>query len=500
MNPAEYRHTRPLRAHGFRARKVLLACAALAVAALCSGATAFAVPVIGTSFTGSTFGVDSGFIPPDSMGAVGVDHFVELINGRYSVYDKQTGTRVQTSTLDAFWSNAGVSVNNFSFDPRVLYDPASSRWFAAAVDNSHNPNNFLFAVSQSADPTQGWSGFAIDSDTADTRWADFPTLGVDADGVYLAANMFGVTTSFATDVTLLSIPKSDLLSATPTIDNRTTFELAGIAERGFSLQPVVDFGPSDGRAAILAVDDRFSFLLRRSDILGADASGATLSDALGITVLPTSFPPDALQPDGSANLDTGDRRFSSSVFELDDSLWAAHTTRFDGRSAIRWYEIDEPTSTVLQVGTIVDPTLDLFFPSIAANAYGDVVIGASGAGLGPGGFASSYALVGSTLGGVTTFESPLLLQAGVANYEILDGSGRNRWGDYSAVTIDPTDPYSFWTIQEWASGDDVWSTQVTQLTVGPAIPEPGTIVLFGSGLGVWGLRRLRRLTTPSKLL
>jgi hypothetical protein len=34
------------------------------------------------NFTGSSL-FDSGFIPPDTMGAAGPDHFVELLNGRY---------------------------------------------------------------------------------------------------------------------------------------------------------------------------------------------------------------------------------------------------------------------------------------------------------------------------------------------------------------------------------------------------------------------------------
>jgi hypothetical protein len=52
------------------------------------------------------------------------------------------------------------------------------------------PNNFLVAVSKSSDPTKGWKGFAVPSDSGGTRWADLPTLGVNRDGVYVAANMF----------------------------------------------------------------------------------------------------------------------------------------------------------------------------------------------------------------------------------------------------------------------------------------------------------------------
>jgi hypothetical protein len=115
---------------------------------------------IDLSFTGSSL-LSSGFIPPDTMGAAGPDQFVELINGRYSVYRNTDGVRVQTSTLNDFWRDAGVGpTGSFAFDPRVTYDTSSGRWFAASVDNSGGPNNFLVAVSNSSDPTQGWKGCA----------------------------------------------------------------------------------------------------------------------------------------------------------------------------------------------------------------------------------------------------------------------------------------------------------------------------------------------------
>ena len=108
---------------------------------------------------------------------------------------------------------------------------------------------------------------------------------------------------------------------------------------------------------------------------------------------------------------------------------------------------------------------DFFYGSIAVNEFGDVVIGFNGSG--PSQFVSSYAVQGTTVSGITTFGEPLLLQAGVANYAVLQifDSGRNRWGDYSATVVDPTDPFTFWTFQEWVSANNTWATQITQLRV-----------------------------------
>ena len=69
---------------------------------------------------------------------------------------------------------------------------------------------------------------------------------------------------------------------------------------------------------------------------------------------------------------------------------------------------------------------------------------------------------------------------------------RNRWGDYSDTVVDPTDPYTFWTFQEWASAPDIWSTQITEiyLTVSE-IPEPAGMLLALIVMAAGALRRPR---------
>ena len=144
-----------------------------------------------------------------------------------------------------------------------------------------------------------------------------------------------------------------------------------------------------------------------------------------------------------------------------------------------------------QSGVIANPALSFYYGSIAVNQFGNVIIAFSGSG--PSQFVSIYAVEGVTTNGATTFGDPVLLKAGVSDYEVTFGSGRNRWGDYSATMLDPSDPYRFWTIQEWASGTDIWSTQIIELNV---VPEPATVLLFGTAMAGLGLsvrwRRRRR--------
>jgi hypothetical protein len=460
------------------------------------------------NFQGSTFD-QSRFLPPDTMGAVGTNHYVELINGRYAVYNKTgngigtVGTTLFASNLDAFWTNAGVTgFTSTTFDPRVVFDSHSKRWFAASVDRPTNvsptgdrtiANNFLLAVSKTDNPLDGWTGFKFAGDP--TRFTDFPTLGLNRDGVFLGSNNFGRASAF--DTSIVSIPKADLLLATPTIANRQQFNNLPFATYAATPQPVIDFG-SGGKGIVIS---NFTGSLaspqnsiRRTDINNpASGPSATLSGPAVIPVQAYSIPPDSFQPNGTRTLDTGDNRFGSPLYKVGNSIWLAHAVESGGRSAVRWYELDATTNAIKQTGTIGDANHDYFYPSIAANEFGNVVIGFSRAGQTE--FASSYAIAGITVNGVTTFDTtPTLLKAGLDNYSRLDGIGRNRWGDYSATMVDPNDPFSFWTIQEFAltsasSGAGRWATNISQLQVTP-IPTPALLPgLLGLGVSTWRKRR-----------
>jgi len=432
------------------------------------------VVTIGLNFQGSELFVDSNFIPPDTMGAVGPDHIVEMINGRFSVYSKTNGTTVFTRSLVGFWTSVvGVSIpsGDNTFDPRIVFDPASGRWFATSIDRGDTTgNNIYLARSDTGNPTGDWDGIRFAADTVfPGEFHDYDTLAVDADGLYICTNDFGD----GGNESCYSIPKSDLLLTTPSIARLTRFEASppDLPNVTGSLQPALDFGPSDGRAALLGVS--FGGRLIRGDILGAGGAGASLGTIKSISGAPfTSEAPPARQPHPfGRTLENVSPRIVANVFEQGDSLWAVHAVLGgSGSSAVRWYEINEVTNSVLQTGLIQNANEDYHEPSIAVNEFGNVVIGytCSGPSLAP----SACVSAGETVGGVTTFESPLRLQLGAGHYFQDFGSGRNRWGDYSATVIDPADSCSFWTFQEFVavgagSVVDVggsWGIQVTELT------------------------------------
>ena len=128
---------------------------AAALVALHSSCMAAGVS-LGLNFSASDSTLaNSGYIPPDTMGAVGPNHIMVLLNGRASIYNKSTGSLVGSGkSLNQFWTDAGTTPSGpFAFDPRVIYDQDSGAWFAVSVDNARGTNNFLLSVPATSHPS-----------------------------------------------------------------------------------------------------------------------------------------------------------------------------------------------------------------------------------------------------------------------------------------------------------------------------------------------------------
>ena len=97
------------------------------------------------------------------------------------------------------------------------------------------------------------------------------------------------------------------------------------------------------------------------------------------------------------------------------------------------------------------------------------------------------------MGAVTTFGSDIALQPGLVNNYHVQGTANERWGDYSAVSLDPSDDLSFWVANEYALSSNRWAVNIAQLQFA-SVPEPITMSLMGiagvvTGLGWYRYRR-----------
>jgi len=429
---------------------------------------------LGQNATTATAGVDSFFTPPDAGLGVSTNHVVEFINGRFSVFNKSL-TRLQTLTDSNFWFRAGITVPagwGFS-DPRIYFDTGSQRWFASQVDvdDANDANRFLLAISATADPTGNWHGVAFLADPVNGYWADFPTFGIDANGVYLSGDMFD-SSGNPIGPTLVSIPKSDLLLATPSSAGRTSFGVLNYSSYGSILQPAATIGAATSAESVLAVGDLGFDYMPHSNLVGvaiqnaASEGAATLGSPKTISIPAYSIPINPLQLGGlTDNIDDGDARISAMVYRVGDVIYATHGTQMDDRAAIQWFRINAPTLNLIDTGVITDPVLDLFYPSIAANGNGTVALAFNASSATNS--VSSYAVLGEPINGTLRFGNLMLLKAGVAAYRTNEMD--SRWGDYSAVSVDPAKPTHFWALTMYPSSKTAWSTQITELIAAPLV-------------------------------
>ncbi len=399
-------------------------------------------PNVAQEFIGPKFG-DAGanLVPPDTCGAVGPTHFVSATNANLSAFVKSTGVRVLNVSLGTFWAAGGLG------DPRVAYDPHHGRWVAIASNFS---NRVYLAYSLTSDPTGTWfkTSVLVNQGADAGKWPDYPTLGVDANGVYFAAYMVGGSNQMS----IFAVDKAPLLAGTPSLGTVTAWRL--LPWEG-AIQPCVTHGSSGGE---YLVSRRSSLLLRLRQITGP-LTAPTLVETGSVSVPSHSSAPDAPQQGTTATLDTIDYRPMNSVYR-NGSVWTAHCINVSGRAGVRWYDLDPIGVTAAQVGTISDPVLHYYMPGISVNSSDEMVIGFSGS--------STSSFVGAYLTGRKPTDPPnetappILFKAGEAPYTQLSSAGVNRWGDYSLTSVDPVGDQDFWTIQEYARVGNTWVTRIAR--------------------------------------
>ena len=455
-------------------------------------------PTVGVNFAGSNFTQGPGLVPPDMALAVGPSQIVQIVNGGFQVFDKSGASLTGSMTDTQFWNNAGISSSTTNlgiFDPRVAYDPGSHRFFAIEDVSGTDPgtggnlpnNKVMLAVSNSSNPADGWKALSFTAGTGfASGFADFDTLGVSKNGVFIGTNNFD-NNSAAQTISMFSIPKLDLLASSPTLSNMTSFIGLDPNTNGLVPQLALDTGGAHGAVLTIGPNLHEASLLT---ISGAQGPGATLSAPVYVTGLTdgTVVPP--VQSDGSVITTNIDNRFSQATFVEGNLMYAANSVSPDGvHDLIHWMILNLDTDTLLTQGTISDPNFDYTYPSIAANAAGGFMIGFNRSGNSPDGNPSAYDVECHYDGTNAVCASPLLLAAGQS--VTFDA----RWGDYSATAIDPTNPDIFWTSLEITDPNNNWTTQITELT---AAPEPGTIALAGLGLAVGsGILAFRRGFCPA---
>lgn len=410
--------------------------------------------------------------PPDTNGDVGKDYYIQTINSSVGIYRKSDGVRVAAFTLDTFMSQGHFGnvcdTDNFG-DPVVLYDSFEDRWivtdFAFQLDNSGNVRNppgafECFAASKTGDPVNGgWNFYSIEFEGG---LGDYPKLGVWPDGIYMAVNMFDYSASGSfQNVRAYAVNKAQMYAGAPEVQS-LAFDLPPAEFTALPANAKLQTGtPPAGRPNIFAVVWQFTNAISFYEF-HADWIRTALSTLTGpfTATAPAAWanPPDTVPSQSGNNLDTLAVRLMAqnqySNIGGVESLWNSHTVQGSSatQAAVRYYQVNVTNgsiaSTTTQAATHNPDTMNRFMPSVAVDRAGDMAIGysTSSSTSFP---AIKYAgrLAGDVLNAIAQTETTLINGTGTQTGNC-GGSACERWGDYSAMSLDP-DGCTFWYTSEY---------------------------------------------------
>ncbi len=460
-----------------------------------------AVAESGLNFDGIGY---TGVMPPDTIGDVGPSNYIQMVNSdagaQFVIYDK-SGTLLSGPTeLSNLWASAGQSGSPCATagwgDPIVMYDHLADRWFLSqfALPNGDFPPYYLaIAVSQTSNPQGAYHVYCFEVNTA---FPDYPKYAVWPDAYYLATNEEDANP----DVGAWAFDRDKML-----LGQAATFQKFTV-QRNFMLPCDLDgsttpptgapnyfytmmddtYWPSQGFPGV----DRLEIWEFHVD--WDTPANSSFTHTLNITNTPFNYDVGGSswnvipQPGTSQKVDAIGEwpmwRLQYRNFGTHETLVGNFTVNVGGtlRAGIRWFELRKSAGGIWgihQEGTYSPDNNHRWMGSVAMDGYGSIALGYS---VSSGSVYPSirYAVrlasdPNGTLGDETN------LYAGTASQ-----THGNRWGDYSAMTVDPADDITFWYTPEYIGADHDWRTRIGTFVV---VPEP-----FVGVMGLMGLIGLMR--------
>lgn len=427
--------------------------------------------------------------PPDTTGAIGPKSFVQLVNGRAGIFNRTTGVVIGSGTLDQL---AGVAASVDSFDPQVIWDPTTNRFYYTMDSIFSSTNNRLsFGFSKSDNPsnvTTDWCHYTLGFGA---KFPDFPKLGDSRFFTIIGVNSFNPG-FVGSDLIAISKPPAGITcpaARTFKIGKKLSLVDSGGVNKVFTPVPANQIDTSAtgfvvARNGALPSTKLWFFNVTRNATTGFPVFGL----ARGVTVASYEIPPDATQPTFTQVLDTSDTRNTQAVQAVDTrlgkfSFWTQHTIAKGTLSAVRWYEIDPVPATpvVLRSANISNSTSFFFNAAISPDRRAEGANRAFGTS-----FVIEYNVSGklsdiyprivagsSVNGGALSLR---LVKNGVGPYrDFTCQAARStcRWGDYSAATPDPKPTIVgrgvVWSTNQFSGvvdpppGDVNWRTQIFAL-------------------------------------
>jgi hypothetical protein len=438
-------------------------------------------------------------VPPDTEGDVGPNDYVQWVNLSLAIWSKSGTLLLGPEAGSTLWAGFGgtndVCANNNQGDPVVVYDRLADRWvftqFGFTGTGNSGPYYMCMAVSTTGDPTGSYYRYEFQINSSTGAFPDYPKLGVWPDGYYLTTNNFSHN-RFA-GAGFYAFDRTKMLAGDSSA-SMITFTPPGSQYEG--VLPATLTGPTAPPAGspeyFGSIDTNSSsgtgstFQIWKAHADFATPANSTLTTPTLLTVASYNwmfcgqlFPTGCIpQPGTTQTVDPlADRlmfRLQYRNFGDHETLVASHTVNVGSgsdRAGVRWYEIRSPGSSpvVTQQGTFAPAdSIHRWMGSAAMDGNGDIALGYS-ASAATGTYPSVFytgRLASDPLGTMTQGEGVLAAGAG-------SQTGVSRWGDYSTMSIDPSDDQTFWYTQEYysTSSSSGWKTRIGsfRLAGGPTV-------------------------------
>ncbi len=427
-------------------------------------------PLAGTVASGfagvgnGDYGFAPNAAPPDTNLAVGATQIVQWVNESFIVFDKATHAVLKGPIAgNSLWSGfgGGCQTNNDG-DPIVQYDQAANRWVMTQFSVSTTPYLQCVAVSTSSDATGTYNRYSY---SYGSQFPDYPKLGIWSDAYYITYNIFNNGNTFAGPKTC-AWDRAAMLAGTAA--TQVCFQLGTSVN---SLLPAdldgITNPPANTPNYQLSLGTN-SLNVYKFHVDFATPANSTITGPTNLAVPAfsracnggTCIP----QSGTRQQLDSlADRLMYRLAYRVQTSgvetLVVNHSVTVSKNTGIRWYEIRVAggTPSVYQSGTFSPDTKFRWMGSIAMDKVGNIGVGYSESS------STSFPSIAFT-GRVPTdplgaLQAETLLKAGGGAQQ----RNLSRWGDYSAMQLDPTDDCTFWFTTEYlkSNGTFNWSTWIS---------------------------------------
>ncbi len=420
--------------------------------------------------------------PPDPNAAVGPNHVVAMCNLTFQIFDKSGNSLFGPANNNTLWAGfGGACQTSNSGDPVVLYDREADRYLLSQFTATSAPYMECIAISTTNDPTGSYYRYAF---STGNNFPDYPKAGVWPDAYYFSTREFANGVTFVgAGAYALNRAQAIAGNPNPQLISFLVPPVGGGANVGDGLlpsdmdgsnpppngSPNFYVGSQDNNGPYGATSDALNLYRFHADFNNPGNSSFTLASTIPVapfnSILAMCNGGRACipQPNTSTKIDHQGYR-QRPLFRLAYRNFGDHESLVTNQSVsagngpngevsgIRWWEVRNPNGSpsIFQEGTYAPGLTDgihRWMGSIAMDGQGNMALGYSASnGSNPAVFPSVWytgRLANDPLGTLPQGEG-----------SIIDGTGSltstaSRWGDYTSLTIDPTDDQTFWYCNEW---------------------------------------------------